>query len=90
MVIESCRRYGIEPYTNLCDVLWRLPSLTNRQIKEIAPKAWPGEEACYQVYFRPSCQLGHLALSPGQASGTFTDNRARIRRSSIAGTGPAI
>jgi transposase len=39
-IIESCRCYGIEPYTYLHDVLTRLPSMTNRQIKDIVPKAW--------------------------------------------------
>lgn len=39
-IIESCRRHGIEPYTYLHDVLTRLPSMTNRHIKDIVPKAW--------------------------------------------------
>jgi transposase len=39
-IIESCRRHGIEAYTYLRDVLTRLPSMTNRQIKDIVPKAW--------------------------------------------------
>ena len=39
-IIESCRRNGVEPYTYLCDVLRRLPSMTNWQIKDITPKAW--------------------------------------------------
>ena len=39
-IIESCRRHGIEPYTYLHDVLRRLPSMTNRQIKDLVPKAW--------------------------------------------------
>src|SRR5260370_19889796 len=39
-IIESCRRHGIEPYTYLRDVLTRLPTMTNRQIKDIVPKAW--------------------------------------------------
>jgi len=39
-IIESCRHHGIEPYTYLHDVLRRLPSMTNRQIKDIVPKAW--------------------------------------------------
>jgi transposase len=38
-IIESCRRNGVEPYTYLCDVLSRLPSMTNWQIKEITPRA---------------------------------------------------
>src|ERR1700732_3226211 len=39
-IIESCRRHAIEPYTYLCNVLSRLPTMTNRQIKDIEPKAW--------------------------------------------------
>jgi len=39
-IIESCRRHGVEPYSYLHDVLTRLPSMTNRQIKDIVPKAW--------------------------------------------------
>src|SRR5208283_1130204 len=39
-IIESCRRHGVEPYSYLRDVLTRLPSMTNRQIKDIVPKAW--------------------------------------------------
>ena len=39
-IIESCRRSGIEPHTYLHDVLTRLPSMANRQIKDIVPKAW--------------------------------------------------
>jgi transposase len=38
-IIESCRRNGVEPYTYLCDILSRLPSMTNWQIKEITPRA---------------------------------------------------
>jgi transposase IS66-like protein len=33
-IIESCRRHGVEPYTYLREVLTRLPSMTNRQIKD--------------------------------------------------------
>jgi transposase len=39
-IIESCRRHGIEAYTYLHDVLMRLPSMTNRQIKDVVLKAW--------------------------------------------------
>jgi hypothetical protein len=39
-IIESCRRHNVEPYTYLRDVLTRLPTMTNRQIKDIVPKAW--------------------------------------------------
>jgi hypothetical protein len=43
-IIESCRRHGVEPYSYLRDVLTRLPSMTNRQIKDIVPKAWAAAE----------------------------------------------
>ncbi|MEI6715942.1 MAG: IS66 family transposase [Verrucomicrobiota bacterium] len=39
-IIESCRRRGIDPYAYLRDVLTRLPSMTNWQIKELVPEAW--------------------------------------------------
>ena len=39
-IIESCRRHGVEPYSYLHDVLTWLPAITNRQIKDITPKAW--------------------------------------------------
>jgi predicted transcriptional regulator len=38
--ISTARRHDIEPYTYLRDVLTRLPTMTNRQIKDIVPKAW--------------------------------------------------
>jgi hypothetical protein len=39
-IIESRRRHGVESHTFLHDVLTRLPSMTNHQIKDIVPKAW--------------------------------------------------
>jgi hypothetical protein len=39
-IVQSCRRRGIDPYAYLRDVLTRLPSLTNWQIKDITPEAW--------------------------------------------------
>ena len=39
-IIESCRRHRVEPYSYLHDVLTRLPSMSNWQIKNIVPKAW--------------------------------------------------
>jgi transposase len=39
-VIENCRRYQIDPYAYLRDVLTRLPSMTNWQVKTLHPKAW--------------------------------------------------
>jgi transposase len=39
-IIESCRCRGIDPYVFLRDVLTRLPSMTNWQVKDITPQAW--------------------------------------------------
>ena len=39
-LIESCRRRWIDPHAYLRDVLTRLPSMTNWQIKDITPEAW--------------------------------------------------
>jgi hypothetical protein len=39
-IIESCRRRDINPFEYLRDVLTRLPSMTNWQIKDITPSAW--------------------------------------------------
>jgi hypothetical protein len=39
-IIESCRRRGLDPHAYLRDVLTRLPSMTNWQIKDITPAAW--------------------------------------------------
>ena len=42
-IIESCRCRGIDPYAYLRDVLTRLPSMTNWQVKHVTPEAWLGE-----------------------------------------------
>jgi transposase len=39
-IIEACRSRGIDPQTYLREVLTRLPTLTNRQIKDVTPEAW--------------------------------------------------
>jgi hypothetical protein len=39
-IIESCRRRGIDPHAYLRDVLTRLPSSTNWQVKDLTPEAW--------------------------------------------------
>jgi transposase len=39
-IVESCRRRGIDPYAYLRDILTRLPSATNWQIKDLTPEAW--------------------------------------------------
>ena len=39
-IIISCRNRGIDPYAYLKDVLTRLPTMTNHQIREITPEAW--------------------------------------------------
>jgi transposase len=39
-IIESCRRRGIDPFAYLRDVFTRLPTATNREIKDLVPEAW--------------------------------------------------
>lgn len=39
-IIEACRRRGLDPWAYLRDVLTRLPTLTNRQVKDVTPDAW--------------------------------------------------
>jgi transposase len=39
-IIEACRSRGIDPQSYLREVLTRLPTLTNRQIKDVTPEAW--------------------------------------------------
>jgi transposase len=39
-LIQSCRRYGINPQEYLTDVLGRLPSMTTRQVRELLPHQW--------------------------------------------------
>ena len=45
-LIESCRRRGIDPLAYLRDVLTRLPSMTNWQIKDVTPEAWAKSNRC--------------------------------------------
>jgi transposase len=39
-IIQSCRRYGINPQEYLTDVLQRLPAMTNSQVRELLPDQW--------------------------------------------------
>jgi len=39
-IIENCRRHQIDPYTYLREVLTKLPSMTNWQVKNLHPRAW--------------------------------------------------
>lgn len=39
-IIQSCRRYGINPQEYLTDVLSRLPDLTNHQVHPLLPSRW--------------------------------------------------
>ena len=39
-IVECCRRRGLDPYAYLRDLLTRLPTLTNWQIKGVTPQAW--------------------------------------------------
>ena len=44
-LIQSCRRYGINPQEYLTDVLERLPSMTSRQVRELLPANWKPRHA---------------------------------------------
>ncbi len=39
-IIECCRRRGLDPFAYLRDVLTRLPTATNWQVKDLTPEAW--------------------------------------------------
>jgi hypothetical protein len=39
-LIQSCRRYGINPQDYLTDVLHRLPTMTSSQVPELLPANW--------------------------------------------------
>jgi len=39
-LIQSCRRYGINPQEYLTDVLQRLPSMTSSQVRDLLPANW--------------------------------------------------
>jgi transposase len=39
-LIQSCRRYGINPQAYLTDVLQRLPSMTTSQVPALLPSRW--------------------------------------------------
>ncbi len=39
-LIANCRLHQVEPYEYLKDVLTRLPSVTNHQLKDFTPKNW--------------------------------------------------
>jgi len=40
IVIEACRRRGLDPFAYLRDVFARLPSMTNWQVKDLTAEAW--------------------------------------------------
>jgi hypothetical protein len=48
-IIQSCRRRGINPQEYLTDVLGRLPSMKNHEVKEVLPSRWRPQAASGQV-----------------------------------------
>jgi hypothetical protein len=44
-IIQSCRRRGINPQEYLTDVLSRLPSMKNPEVKEVLPSRWKSTPA---------------------------------------------
>jgi len=49
-IIENCRRWRINPFEYLRDVLTRLPKLTNRQTHTLTPAAWASEQVQFQQH----------------------------------------
>jgi hypothetical protein len=39
-IVQSCRRWQIDPFEYLRDVLDRIPGMTNHQVAELTPRAW--------------------------------------------------
>ena len=39
-LLENCRRLGLNPREYLCDVLTRLPTMTNQQTRSVTPANW--------------------------------------------------
>jgi transposase len=44
-IIQSCRRYGINPQEYLTDVLQRLPSMTTSRVRDLLPANWKPRQA---------------------------------------------
>ena len=44
-IIQSCRRYGVNPQEYLTDVLQRLPSMTTSQVRDLLPPNWKPRQA---------------------------------------------
>ena len=44
-ILQSCKTYGINPYTYLKDVLERLPQMTIQAIDQITPSAWAKDQS---------------------------------------------
>jgi transposase len=40
MIIESCSARALDPWVYLRDVLTRLPTMINKQVKDVTPNAW--------------------------------------------------
>ena len=78
-IIESCRRHGIEPYTYLHDVLTRLPSMTNRQIKDIVPKAWASATRKLPLEQAKHCKGSNSKITTFTASFRSMDNSKAFR-----------
>ena len=48
-IIENCRRHAVDPFAYLRDVLTRLPSMTNWQLKDVTPEAWAKTKRTLQM-----------------------------------------
>jgi hypothetical protein len=45
-IIQSCRRRGVNPQEYLTDVLSRLPSMKNHEVKDVLPSCWRPRPIC--------------------------------------------
>jgi transposase len=55
-LIGNCRRLGIDAYQYLLDLFTRLPSMTNRQVREMTPAVWAARQAATSPASETACQ----------------------------------
>lgn len=56
-LIGNCRQEGVDTYAYLKDLFTRLPQMTNRQAKDITPKAWAREQREKQAQDQNAAQI---------------------------------
>jgi len=71
------------PYTYLRDVLTRLPAMTNRQIKDIVPKAWAASLSSFRFknFPRKRCLFcGYSISSSSRSESAYAPTQRAISR----------